>query len=330
MGARTDPLVILQAVAAFAVVACLWAVAQILWMRRRSGEHEVIVRRLGDDGSAAAAPQGARTLRLWHEGREAILHVAGARNQLTRYERFERLCREAGWTTEPRALLTIVATAALAAGLALWIVTGRLFPAAVGVGAAPMVFSIVARKRAAARERVFERQLTEALELSARSLRAGHPLLASFDLIAEEVPAPVGAVFSGIVQQQAMGVPLEQSLRRAAGECRSQDLDLFAAALSIHSRTGGNLAGVMYSLALVIRERMRLGRRFRVLVAQTQISKRILIAMPCLMFGVLNLMSPEYMGLLYTTPTGQFILTLTVGMLLTGWVVMNKMADLRT
>lgn len=330
MGTGGDTLALLTAVAAFVVVACLWAIAQILWTRRRSGEREVIARRLGAAGAPDAAPEGARTLRLWHEGREAILHVAGARGRPTFGQRFERLCREAGWSTPARRLLAGVAGASLAAGLLLLAVTGRLFPSVVGAGVVPLLFSVVARKRAAARERVFERQLVEALELSARSLRAGHPLLASFQLIAEEVPVPVGEVFAGIVQQQAMGVPLEDSLRRAAGQCRSQDLDLFAAALSIHARTGGNLADVMHSLALVIRERMRLGRRFRVLVAQTQVSKRILIAMPCVMFGVLNLMSPEYMGLLYSTSAGQFILMLTVGSLLLGWFVMNKMADLRT
>ena len=68
------------------------------------------------------------------------------------------------------------------------------------------------------------------------------------------------------------------------------------------------LADVMQGLALVIRERMRLGRRFRVLIAQTQVSKRILLAMPCVMFGVLHLISPEYMEALYVTSAGQFLL----------------------
>ncbi len=322
-------LALIQGLAAFGLVLTLWCLAVLLWSRRRSGERDAIARRLGTAPEEPVRDGQGRTLRLWHEGREATTRVPGLRSAPNLARRLERLCRDAGWKTEPKVILAGVAAASLAVALATLAVTGRAFPAAIGGLAVVLCFTAAARRRAVQRTRLFERQLVDALELSARALRAGHPLLASFQLIAEEIPAPVGTVFAGLVQQQAMGMPLDESLRRASADANSPDLDLFSAAMSIHSRTGGNLADVMTSLALVIRERMRLGRRFRVLVAQTQVSKRILIALPCVMFGVLHLVSPEYMEELYATSTGQFVLTLAIGSLCTGWFVMNRMADLR-
>jgi tight adherence protein B len=319
-------LMLVQVVATFGLVLALWVLGLLAWRRRKAAEQETIARRLAGQPEGVAGE--GRALRLWHEGGEAVRYVPGLRQKTTAMQRFGCLCSDAGFKSPPRrVLLNVVGTAALLA-LAITLVTGRVFPALIAIVAVVMIFWVLVNKRATERTRLFERQLVDALELCARALRAGHPMMASFQLISTEIPAPVGVVFAGVVQQQAMGVRLDEALRRAAAEARNPDLDLFAAALSIHSRTGGNLADVMQSLANIIRERLRLSRRFRVLVAQTQVSKRILIAMPCVMFVVLNFISPEYMEQLYGTSMGQLLLGAAAGSLLCGWAIMNKMANL--
>jgi tight adherence protein B len=78
----------------------------------------------------------------------------------------------------------------------------------------------------------------------------------------------------------------------------------------------------------VIRDRQRLSRRVRVLTAQTQFSKRVLLALPFLVFVVLNLINPQYMRPLYTTTMGELIM-LVAGMgLLFGWLTMNWLSKL--
>jgi tight adherence protein B len=328
-GGPSSIMTLVQAGAAFGLVLALWSVAVLAWSKKKHGEQQAIARRLGTAAEEPAS-RGTRVLRLWHEGREARLRVPGLRQKPDFRTRFARLCRDAGLAAPPRTVGLALAGSALFVGVLLLLVTGRAFPALVGMLALVLAFWAWINKRAVKQARLLERQLVDALELSARALRAGHPLMASFQLIATEIPAPVGTLFAGIVQQQSMGMALDESLRRAAADGGSVDMDLFAAALSIHTRTGGNLADVMQSLALVIRERMRLGRRFRVLVAQTQVSKRILIAMPCVMFGVLHLVSAEYMEGLYADSTGQMVLMAAAGSLICGWAVMNRMAELRT
>src|SRR5688500_14227040 len=169
------------------------------------------------------------------------------------------------------------------------------------------VFWIVVTQRIASRASLFERQLVDSLELAARSLRAGHPLTGAFRLISEEIGAPVGRIFAEVCQHQGMGASLDRAMRAAAPATPSDDFKLFATSIVIQLQSGGNLAEMMERLAYVMRERMRLARRVRVLTAQTQFSKRILLALPFIIFVILNMLNPKYMQPLYSTSTGHMI-----------------------
>ena len=114
------------------------------------------------------------------------------------------------------------------------------------------------QRRIVQRMMLFEGQLIDGLELEARSLRAGHPLAASFQLIADEIKPPVSTVFGEICQRQTLGVSMEEALRLAAARSGSADLNLFSASVIIQIRSGGNLADMMDRLACVVRDRRRL------------------------------------------------------------------------
>jgi tight adherence protein B len=175
----------------------------------------------------------------------------------------------------------------------------------------------------------FERQLIAAMDLAARSLRAGHPLLSSFRLISDEIAAPVGTIFARVCQQQAMGMSLEQALRQVAEESGSPDLKVFATSVVIQMRSGANLADMMERLTMVIRDRMRLAAHIRVLTAQTRFSKRVLLAVPIGLFVLVNFINPEYMRPLYESDLGKVLLGIGVGGMLLGAWLMRHMAKLR-
>ena len=89
------------------------------------------------------------------------------------------------------------------------------------------------------------------------------------------------------------------------------------------------MADLMDSLASVIRARMKLNRRVRVMTAQTQFNKRLLIALPIIMFFLLDIMNPLYMEPLYTTMTGRIMLLMMGSFMLLGTWIMNRMCILR-
>jgi tight adherence protein B len=321
-----DSATLLMSASVFGLVLALWSIGVVIWARRRA----MLEMRIEERLAATAGPGSrAKTLRLWHEGREATTTVPGGTQKARFSERLEQARKDAGLAISIEAAAGLVLLSVVATFLCIWVLSGLVVPAILGAAAILLVWWWYFSVRLANQRSLFERQLVDGLELSARALRAGHPLYGAFELIAEEIPPPLGTVFREICQQQAMGVRLEDSLRRAALLSNSPDMKLFSAALSIQLKSGGNLAEVMEGLAFVIRERMRLNRRFRVLIAQTQFSKRVLLILPFFMFTLMNFINPEYVNTLYATSAGNWMLISACVSLMLGWLVMNKMANLR-
>jgi tight adherence protein B len=139
----------------------------------------------------------------------------------------------------------------------------------------------------------------------------------------------VSTVFAEIIQQQQLGKSLEESIRATAAKSHSDDLKLFAASTIVQLRSGGNLADMMDRLVAVIRDRIRLQRRVRVLTAQTQFSKRILIGMPFVLIAMLFVLKPDYLSPLTETHTGRILVATAAVFLVVGSYVMNKIAVLK-
>jgi len=152
-----------------------------------------------------------------------------------------------------------------------------------------------------------------------------HELLVRLGLTYEEK----GDIFSRICHEQLLGLDMKDSIRKVARNVSNAELKLFATAVAIQLQSGGNLADLMDSLASVIRVRMRLNRRVRVLTSQTQFSKRVLIALPLVLFLLLNFVSPQYMETFYTTTSGKYMLVIMTSMVLFGSWVMNRLAVLK-
>ena len=85
----------------------------------------------------------------------------------------------------------------------------------------------------------------------------------------------------------------------------------------------------MDRLAVVVRDRLRLGRRMRILSAQTQMSKRVLLVLPFFVFILFNILNPDYMAPLYTTKVGNILLAISALGLAFGSWLMNRMAVLK-
>jgi len=89
------------------------------------------------------------------------------------------------------------------------------------------------------------------------------------------------------------------------------------------------VADMMERLVAVIRDRIRLHRRARVLTAQTQLSKRVLIFMPFVMIALLMLTKPDYLVPMWETVAGRVMVGMAAGMLIIGSWMMNRIATLR-
>ncbi|HEV2294155.1 MAG TPA: type II secretion system F family protein [Tepidisphaeraceae bacterium] len=309
----------------FTLVVALWLVAVIIWYLRRSRRTERIHQRIGlGDGAA----DEERVLRLWRDGEMLETSVRGEAKP-TLLQRLERVREDAGWTIPMLPILAGLIVIILLFAVVLYVISGNLLLPGIVALLLLMIFRGVLQMCINKRAQVFEKQLVDALDLGARSLRAGHPLGGAFQLIAREVPAPVGALFESIGEQEALGVSVQESLQRVAAESHSPDMTIFAASVVIQMRSGGNLADMIERVAWVIRERMRLGRRARVLAAEAQMSKWVLMALPLGLFLALNVLNPQYVKTMYVTTAGNVMLAISAVGLMIGSYVMGRMAKLK-
>lgn len=315
-------LAVISAASAFGLVASVWLIGLGLWHLRQSARARQIETRLLFE--ERLNPANPKVLRLWRDGKNVTTTVPGVTFRETVRRRLEHLRRGLGWNV-PLPTLILGPAGLSSLSFLVTIALTKNIMLALAVGCAPIVVgTIVMKRRVRTQNTLFETQFVDALALITRSLRAGHPLLGAFRLIVDEMTPPVSEIFAEIVQQQALGLGLDEAIRNTADRSPNPDMKLFAASTIIQLRSGGNLADMMDRLAVVVRDRIRLHRRAHILTAQNQLSKNVLVVIPFVLLLAVHLMSPGYLEPLYTTDAGRIMLLIGGLLLLLGVWVINR------
>ncbi|MCC6006505.1 MAG: type II secretion system F family protein [Rhodobacteraceae bacterium] len=144
------------------------------------------------------------------------------------------------------------------------------------------------------RMKLIEEQLPDAVELMVRSLRVGHPFINAVNIVAQEVPDPLGTEFGMIADEAAYGMSVSESLKAMAERIGIQDLRFLAVAVTIQQQSGGNLAEILEGLAKVIRARFKLFRRVKAITAEAKWSGLFLSGFPLAAIVFINLIDPNY------------------------------------
>jgi tight adherence protein B len=228
----------------------------------------------------------------------------------------------------PNFLLICAALAAV--GVVLPTVAGMnmVFAPLIGLCLAvlPIVWLIMRRKR---RLRKFASQLTQALELIARALRAGHSLASGLSLVAQEMSDPIGSEFNRTFEEQNLGIPMEQALDNMTTRIPNLDLKFFVTAVVLQRQTGGDLAEILDKIGSLIRERFQIWGQVQALTGEGRLSGIVLLALPPALFAVVYRMNPEYLMLLFTDPMGKKMLVGGIVMQLLGALAIRKIVNIR-
>ncbi len=172
----------------------------------------------------------------------------------------------------------------------------KLLAAAGALAAGVGLPVLVLRSMRKSRQRKFEEQLPDALDVLVRGLRAGHSIPVAISTVGHQMPQPLGNEFAITGSELTYGLDLETALTNLRTRVGQADLTLFVLAVSIQSRMGGNLAEILSNLASIIRQRFKLRRKAKALSAEGRYSAIFLTLMPIVLFGVLWLIAPSYYG----------------------------------
>jgi tight adherence protein B len=196
-----------------------------------------------------------------------------------------------------------------------WVPVGAIgwFPGLL-LGALPLVW--VVYKRSARTNRLIA-TLPEAVDIIARALRTGYSLPSSLVMVAEEMGDPLGPEFRRTSDELNYGLPFREALLNLVHRFPVNDLHILVTAILVQKETGGNLAELLDKISEVLRARVHLQQKVRVHTAQGRISAAILVAMPFVLFAVLNIIRPGYTAPLFESDLGQkLVYGALVGMVL--------------
>lgn len=176
----------------------------------------------------------------------------------------------------------------------------------------------------------FSQLFPDALALIANSLRAGHSLLASFQLVAVESAYPVNKLFKTVADDISLGKDVREALEDMINIMpQSDDLRFFITAVLIQKEIGGNLSEILDTLNNTIRERIKLLGMIKTQTSQAKISGIVLALAPVFIAGLVSLLNPTYMAPLFNEFAGQCALALALLMSGFGFFIISMITNIR-
>jgi tight adherence protein B len=161
-------------------------------------------------------------------------------------------------------------------------------------------------------------QFPDALAMIVRSIRVGVPVIDAVRNVSLAAPSPTAGEFGRLVDQIAVGTPLDEAVTELATRTGLAEYRFFATALSLQTQTGGTLSETLENLADVIRKRAALKARGHAMTAEARTSSSILAMLPVVTGGMLYVLNPNYMMLLFTDPSGKMFFSTAVISLMLG------------
>ena len=223
----------------------------------------------------------------------------------------------AGWTLIGGVLLSIVCA----------VVFQSLFGLLAGF-AAPFFTRMLVKNRVARKRSAFAEELPDNLEVLAGALRAGHSLIGAMGVMVDGATEPAKTEFRRVLQDEQLGVPLDDALMVMAGRMDNLDVEQVAIVTRLQREAGGNTAEVLDRVVENIRGRMELKRLVRVLTAQGRIARYILTGIPIVLLLFFLWVNRPWLSPLWDTGVGNVALGSWFVMLIAGWFAIKKIVDI--
>jgi tight adherence protein B len=295
---------------ALAVILLAWGAARVV-MLLADADSRRLKQRLNQEGRAEGES----------ESQSLVTHSqTGLSGQMSQMRLFAGLNRKVLQAYPRMPLVKFLGICALCGFVAFMLAAalaplGLTIPAAL-IGAYIPVVMVNAKR--SSRQRAMTLQLPEALDFLCRILRAGHSFSTGLQMMGEELPEPLGGEFHRCHSQHSLGQPLESALREMTTRIESSDFAFFVTAVLIQRQTGGDLTVLLNNISSTVRQRIRVQQQMRAKTAEGRFSGYILVAFPVVMFAIMYLMNPNYVGVMLHDSTGQTMLGMAVGLQLAG------------
>jgi tight adherence protein B len=245
-------------------------------------------------------------------------------------ESINRLILQSGLSAGVGKLAVYIAVTAVLAAAAMHFIKGNMLYTGLALvfclTLGPLLWLRFLRSR---RQKKFGGQFPDALDIIVRSLRAGHPVPVAITMVGREMADPCGSEFGIVADEITYGSDLEGAMRNLYFRVGQDDLPLFVTAVAIQGSTGGNLSEILENLSGVIRLRFKMRRKVRALASEGRASATILASLPIAMFGIINLVAPDFYSSVWQHDLTKIALTAAGAWMSVGVFIMYRMVNFK-
>ena len=217
------------------------------------------------------------------------------------------------------ALATAVATFVMAQNPLIALAVGFVF----GLGIPTWLVNFLKNRRLFK----FIDEFPNAIDVIVRGVKAGLPLVDCIRICAQEAQEPVKSEFRKMIETQTLGIPLAEAVEGLAARVPIPETNFFSIVVTVQQRSGGNLSEILGNLSKVLRDRKKMKAKINAMSQEAKASAAIIASLPFLVLIMVYLSSPDYIQLLWTTPTGKLLMFGSVLWMLAGILVMRKMIN---
>jgi tight adherence protein B len=317
-------------VAFFIFAASFGGVAYYVWAIPQQEQEEILASRLRDlRGNVRSRTRSSPDL-LRREDRGSLAFLGNIFEWIAPLRRLQVYIKQANLKYRAQDVFVVCIVAVVAvyvveeiAGLSIFLL--KLVVAGLA-GYIPIWLIIRARNSRLAK---FEENLPDAIDLFTRTMRAGHNIHSGLETIAEETADPIRMEFRKVMEEMALGQPIEPALHSLGERIPILDLKFFITGLILQRQTGANMVNVLENLSTLVRERLNMAAKMRAHTAQQRFSAGLLCVLPLVVGLGFWFVKPDYIRLLYTDPVGTKFLTYAVISEIIGIIIIRHLSNIK-
>ncbi len=195
-----------------------------------------------------------------------------------------------------------------------------------GLGLPNWIVSYLKEKRI----KDFLKEFPTAIEVIIRGVKSGLPLGACLQTVAVQAQEPVRSEFELIVASTNVGLTAAEGIERLAQRVPLPETSFFAIVVNIQQKAGGNLTEALGNLSQVLRDRITMELKVKALSSEAKTSSWIIGSLPVIISSLIYFSSPAYLEPLWTTDTGQKVLTGVAIWMSLGIFFLRQMTNFKT
>lgn len=177
------------------------------------------------------------------------------------------------------------------------------------------------------RTRIMEAEFPGAIDIMVRGILTGMPLIDSMRVVANEAHPVLGREFRILIDELALGVRFADAMQRMVPRVPIADIEFFAVVMGLQAESGSSVAETLESAAETMRSRRELRNKVSIMSSEARTSAAIIGSLPILVSVIMTFTSPDYIGLLVTTPMGNIVALCAVIWASLGILVMRGMIN---